>query len=154
MDNLYVINCQADQEVHDDNRHDHHEEKKEESCGVLVWHHHNPIIVLGVIKEEIVVLHLTAGHDERLDEGQVKGLEVRLVVEQNKKSKGKGNNEENNDGRNFQKSVAHVNEHHHVDSEERNFSENELEILEIEKKNWNRVKDLKSFIINSLGRVY
>ena len=171
MHSLDIVNRQTNKKIHDDYRlkgsfvktvnrqlfecyHDQDKEEKKESCGALVRNHHHSIVVLGVVKEKIVVLHFPAGHDQGLDQGQVEGLEVRLVVEQNKKSKGKGNNEENNDGRNFQKSVAHVNEHHHVDSEERNFSENELEILEIEKKNWNRVKDLKSFIIKSLGRVY
>ena len=102
--------------------HDQDKEEKKESCGALVRNHHHSIVVLGVVKEKIVVLHFPAGHDQGLDQGQVECLEVRLVVEKNKKSKGEGDNEENDNSRDFEKGVAHINKHDHVDSKERDFS--------------------------------
>ena len=121
MNSLDVIHSETNEQVHDDDRHDQHKEKEKHPCCIGVWNHDDSIVIFLVIKEEIVVLHLPAGHYDCLDQGQPERLKVRLVVEENKKSEGKSHNEENDHDRDFEESIAHINEHHYVDTKEGNF---------------------------------
>ena len=52
-----------------------------------------------VVKEQVVILHLPACHDEGLDDGKHQVAEILLVVQQHKEAETEGENEKQNRNR-------------------------------------------------------
>ena len=67
--------------------------------------------------------NLTAGHDQGLDDGVDEVAEVLLVAEEDGEPEREGNNEEENHDGDFDEGVAHIDEHHNIDSKEWHFPE-------------------------------
>ena len=120
---LDVVHGETDQEVHDDDGHDDHEQHEQGLGGVHVGHGLHVLVVVLVVEEEIVILHLPAGHDQGLDDGVDEVAEVLLVAEEDGEPEREGNNEEENHDGDFDEGVAHIDEHHNIDSKEWHFPE-------------------------------
>ena len=123
LNKLDVINSQTHEKVHDDDGHGDDEHDKESLGGVHVGDSDEVLVIVLIVKKQVVIFHLPAGHDQGLDDGVDEVAEVLLVAEEDGEPEREGNNEEENHDGDFDEGVAHIDEHHNVDSKEWHFPE-------------------------------
>ena len=96
LNKLDVINRQTHEKVHDDDGHGDDEDDEQGLGGVHVGDSDQVLVIELVVKEQVVILHLPACHDEGLDDGKHQVAEILLVVQQHKEAETEGENEKQN----------------------------------------------------------
>ena len=120
LNKLDVINSETHKEVHDDDWHCDDEHDEQGLGGVHVGHSGQVLVIVLIVKEQVVILHLPAGHDQGLDDGEHQVAEVLLVAQQHEEAEAEGEDEEQDNHRDFHEGVAHINKHHNINSKEGN----------------------------------
>ena len=126
LNKLNVINSQTHEEVHDDDGHGDDEHDKEGLGGVHVGDSDEVLVIVLVVKKQVVILHLPAGHDQGLDDGKHQVAEILLVAQQHEEAQTEGENEEQNNHRDFHEGIAHVNEHYNINAKEGHLPEEKI----------------------------
>ena len=120
LDQLDIIDGQADQQVHHDDAHDDEECREHEEGQASVGHvrDHGVVAEADVVVEQVVVLELADHHDRGLDHGLVDVVEVLLLGQERVKAQGEGHQEEDANDAELEEGLEHVGEHDHVDAQE------------------------------------
>ena len=121
LNKLNVIYGKTNEKVHDDNGHSDDEDDEQGLGGVHVGDSNQVLAIVLVVKEQVVILHLPASHDEGFDDGKHQVAEILLVVQQHKEAETEGENEEQNNNRDFHEGVAHIDDHHNINPKEGDF---------------------------------